>query len=95
MALVWSNRAQDDRKRIARYITEQGNEQAAHKLDTEIAARAEQTAASGITIRHKAGRVPGTHEIVVRPNYIIVYRATKTKITVLRVIHASQQWPRK
>lgn len=42
---------------------------------------------------YKPGRVAGTRELVVRPNYVLVYRVLPDAIEVLRVLHASQQWP--
>ena len=39
------------------------------------------------------GRVPGTREIVVHPNYIVVYRVEATCVKVLRVLHARQKYP--
>jgi toxin ParE1/3/4 len=38
--------------------------------------------------------VPGTHELIFHPwPYIAVYRVTKDSIRILRIRHASQQWP--
>ena len=34
-----------------------------------------------------------TREIVVRPNYVMVYRVAGDVVEVLRVLHAAQQWP--
>jgi len=31
--------------------------------------------------------------MVVRPNYVVVYRDTAEAITVLRVLHAARNWP--
>ena len=42
---------------------------------------------------YKPGRVKGTREIVVRPNYAMVYRVSPEAVEVLRVLHAAQQWP--
>lgn len=42
---------------------------------------------------YRAGRVDGTREMVVRPNYIVVYAETPDTVTILRVLHAAQQWP--
>ena len=39
------------------------------------------------------GRVDGTREMVVRTNYIVVYAEDARGVTILRVLHAAQQWP--
>jgi len=41
---------------------------------------------------YRAGRVDGTREMVVRPNYIVVYAESPEMVTILRVLHAAQQW---
>ena len=42
----------------------------------------------------RAGRVPGTRELVVsRTPYIIPYRVRQGHIEVLRVFHAARRWP--
>lgn len=42
---------------------------------------------------YKPGRVKGTREIVVHPNYVMVYAITGQTISILRVLHAARQWP--
>ncbi len=42
---------------------------------------------------YKTGRVKGTREIVVHSNYVMVYKVTRQTISILRVLHAAQQWP--
>ena len=42
---------------------------------------------------YRLGRVPGTREMVVRTNYVVVYSENPETITVLRVLHAARQWP--
>ena len=42
---------------------------------------------------YRVGRVDGTREMVVRPNYIVIYADDPSSIVVLRVLHAAQQWP--
>jgi toxin ParE1/3/4 len=79
-----------DRDAIMLYIA-QDNPSAAIDLDLEFEAKAE-NARQRPTL-YKPGRMKGTREIVVRPNYIMVYRATGDIVEVLRVLHAAQQWP--
>nr|WP_256483837.1 type II toxin-antitoxin system RelE/ParE family toxin [Aliihoeflea sp. 40Bstr573] len=42
---------------------------------------------------YRSGRVAGTREMVVRSNYIVVYAEAERAVTILRVLHAAQQWP--
>ncbi|MBP3934665.1 type II toxin-antitoxin system RelE/ParE family toxin [Pseudomonas fragi] len=41
---------------------------------------------------YRFGRVPGTREIVVHPNYLVVYRVTN-RIEIVTVLHARQEYP--
>ena len=41
----------------------------------------------------RLGRVPGTREHVVHPNYIVVYQVGDDVIDILRVLHSRQQYP--
>ena len=40
--------------------------------------------------RARAGRVATTRELVVHPNYIVVYRVTEATVDILRIRHAAQ-----
>jgi toxin ParE1/3/4 len=43
----------------------------------------------------RAGRVPGTRElVVVGTPYIVVYRIEPSAVVILRVLHSAQLWPR-
>jgi addiction module RelE/StbE family toxin len=42
----------------------------------------------------RPGRVLGTRELVVHPNYIIPYRVRNNTVEIIRVQHVAQGWPR-
>ena len=44
---------------------------------------------------YRAGRKRGTREMVVHPNYVVIYRVQKATVEILRVKHTAQQWPTK
>lgn len=88
--LIWRPMALADRDAIMVYIA-QDNPMAAIDLDLEFEAKAE--SARMRPKLYKTGRVKGTREIVVRPNYVMVYRVNGDVVEVLRVLHAAQQWP--
>ncbi|MFZ6734055.1 type II toxin-antitoxin system RelE/ParE family toxin [Undibacterium sp. Ji42W] len=41
----------------------------------------------------RSGRVAGTREVVVHPNYILVFRVTVSAVEILNVLHSRQQYP--
>ncbi len=41
----------------------------------------------------RPGRVRGTRELVVHPNYLFVYDVSRDTIRILSLLHASRQWP--
>lgn len=84
--------AESDRENIFDYIA-QDNPLAALELDEEFKARAESAARNPKLYR--TGRVRGTREIVVRPNYVMAYYTedADSTVVVLRVLRAAQQWP--
>ena len=90
MRLVWRPLALADREAIMDFISED-NPAAALALDDDFEAKAEQ--ARQHPKRYKTGRVPGTREIVVQPNYVMVYRIEGDELTILRVLHARRRWP--
>lgn len=90
--LVWRPMALTDRDTIMDYIA-QDNPAAAIELDDEFEAKAEQ--ARQRPTLYRSGRMRGTREIVVRPNYVMVYRIEDEgqTVAVLRVLHAAKKWP--
>lgn len=88
--LEWKAPAVADLVAIVDYISDD-NPDAALALLEEIQNKVAQLPAH--PKRCRPGRVVGTRELVVRPNYIVVYTETAEAVTVLRVLHAAQMWP--
>jgi addiction module RelE/StbE family toxin len=79
-----------DREAIMRFIA-QDNVNAAIELDMQFEEKAE-IARQRPTL-YKSGRLEGTRELVVRPNYVMVYRVLADAVETLRVLHSRQKWP--
>lgn len=88
--LEWKALAVADLMAIVDYISDD-NPNAALALMEEIQSKVALIPAH--PERCRPGRVEGTRELVVRPNYIVVYAETAAAVTVLRVLHAAQMWP--
>lgn len=87
----WSSRATDDALAIVEFIADD-NPRAAEALVDLIEQGVGQLAI--MPNRGRVGRVTGTRELVLTPNYIAVYRHEAGRVLVLRVLHSMQQWPR-
>lgn len=86
----WRQAARADLRAIIEYISED-NPDAAQRLKDEIEAKV-----AGLREhpkRYRPGRVAGTREMLVRPNYLVVYAEGIDAVVVLRVLHAAQHWP--
>lgn len=90
MLLVeWSDEAQCDLAEIQGYV---------EQFAPEIALALRHTIETGVErlpwmpFAFRPGRVAGTREYVVHPNYIVIYRVSSA-IEVLRVLHARQEYP--
>ncbi|MCL2523509.1 MAG: type II toxin-antitoxin system RelE/ParE family toxin [Betaproteobacteria bacterium] len=93
MKIIWRPQAEADRDSIFEYIAED-NPHAALELDEEFDDKAETAARN--PLMYRAGRVSGTREIVVRANYIMVYRIEDGgAIEIQQIVHARRQWPPK
>lgn len=86
----WKTSAIADLLAIISYISDD-NPDAAQALKDEIEAKVMRLPEHPQLYR--AGRVAGTREMVVRANYIVVYAHDRRAVTILRVLHAAQQWP--
>lgn len=89
MIVEWRPEAQTNLLEILDYIDER-NPQAAEALQADIEAAT--SALPEHPYLYRFGRVPNTREIVVHPNYLVVYRVTD-KIEILSVLHARRQYP--
>ena len=90
LALEWREAARADVLSIIDYISDDDPD-AAQRLKDEIEDKVSRLAKHPRLYR--AGRVSGTREMVVRPNYIVVYAEDTDTVVILRVLHAAQQWP--
>ena len=88
--LEWKATASADLLAIIDYISDD-NPDAAQALKDEIEDKVARLPKH--PQMYRAGRVDGTREMVVRPNYIVVYAETPDTLATLRVLHAAQQWP--
>lgn len=86
----WRETARADLLNIVDYISDD-SPKAAQLLKDNIEQKVSKLVA--FPLRYRRGRVPGTREMVVSPNYVVVYTSSVDTITVLRVLHAAQQWP--
>jgi len=91
MLLVqWLREAEDDLVEIVSFITEH-DDAAAQRLKDAIESTASRIPEHPYLYR--PGVVPGTREIVVHPNYIVVYRITSACVEIVNVLHARQEYP--
>ena len=88
--LSWRKTACADLSAIVEYIADD-NPDAAQELKDEIETRVSELAR--FPQMYKSGRVVGTREMTVRSNFIVVYAEDTKTVSVLRVLHAAQQWP--
>jgi len=90
MRLIWRERAREDALAIFHYIAER-DRTAAVRLLGAIEACAERLPEYPYMFR--PGRVAGTREAVVHPNYILVYRVTAETVEIVSLVHARQAYP--
>lgn len=93
MQIFWTQPAKRDLEHIENHISKD-NPIAAVAVVLEIMTTVE-TLLSEHTYIGKAGRVPGTRELVVAEylSYILIYRVKDNRLEILRVLHAARHWP--
>lgn len=90
LTILWSDEANEDLLEVISYIEER-NESAALRLKNDILGTIERLPT--MPFMFKAGRVEGTREAVVHPNYIVIYRVGEHFIDILSVLHSRQNYP--
>jgi toxin ParE1/3/4 len=92
LPIIWLPRAQGDLAGIIEYIA-QDNPFAAkrmqQRLDDAVLSLSEHP-----YLFARSARMPSCREIVVHPNYILIYRVGAVSIDVVRIVHARQQYPK-
>lgn len=92
MPLRWTSRADRDLDAIHAYIAADDPGAAAKMILRLINAVTQQLAT--FPAAGRAGRVPGTRELVIAGTpYIVIYRSQANKVDVLRVLHGARKWP--
>lgn len=90
LQVAWSAEALDDLETIANYISLR-NPAAADRIKLLVEHTAEHLGSQPYI--HRPGRVSGTREAVVHPNYILIYRVGSDLVDILAVLHARQNYP--
>lgn len=90
LAVVWLDEAITDLIDIVTFIAAE-NPQAARRIKTRLESAPLPLAEHPYL--YPNGRVPGTREIVVHPNYVLVYRVTAGRIEIVSVLHSRQEYP--
>ena len=88
----WLDSALADLETILSHIAEH-NAQAAYSLYQDIERMT--AALPDRPFLYRRGRVSGTRELVIHPNYYVVYRRVSSEIQILRVMHSRQQYPKR
>jgi len=90
--IKWTEQATQQLDQAHDYITLSNNEEVAARITAQIVTGVQQLAA--FPMSGKAGRVPGTRELVISNTpFIAAYAIDKADIVVLAVYHGAQHWP--
>jgi toxin ParE1/3/4 len=90
MHVDWRPRARRRLQSIFDHIEEQSPAAADFVFESIIAAAA---ALPDHPYVYREGRRPNTREMIVLPNYIVVYRVKLDRIQILNVLHARRRYP--
>ena len=91
--LEWRPQASADLLEIVAYIADD-NPSAAQKLKDEIEAKVGKLP-DHPRLYKLSPRVKGMRELIVRNNYIVLYRESPRLVEIVSLIHARRMWPPK
>lgn len=90
--IEWTEQATRQLDQAHDYIALSNSEEVAARVTMQIVTTVQQLASFPMSGR--AGRVPGTRELVVANTpFIAAYAILKARIVILAVYHGAQQWP--
>ncbi|WP_225771305.1 type II toxin-antitoxin system RelE/ParE family toxin [Inquilinus sp. Marseille-Q2685] len=90
MKVIWTPEAEQDRTDIRDRIAGD-NRSAASRMDRRFSDAAAKLA--DFPMLGRAGKVPGTRELIPHENYRLVYEVQGDTVWVLALIHTARQWP--
>lgn len=92
MRIRWATLAEADLDALVLYIA-QDSVDAALRVQERILEAVE--GLTSLADRGRPGRVSGTRELVIAAtSYVAVYAVTEDTVSILRVLHGVQEWPR-
>ena len=92
MIVRWTRPAEDDLTHICDYTAELFGAAQARRAAMSIYAAVDSL--KEMPLRGRAGRKPGTRELTVGGlPFVLIYRAGKEAVEVVRILHGSRQWP--
>ena len=90
--IEWTEQATRQLDQARDYIALSNSEDVADRIALTIVSSVQQLTAFPMSGR--AGRVPGTRELVVANTpFLVAYTIDKTRIVILAVYHGAQRWP--
>ena len=90
--IKWTEQATQQLDQAYDYITLSNNKEVAARITMQIVNGVQQLAAFPMSGR--AGRVPGTRELVISNTpFIAAYAIDRADIVVLAIYHGAQHWP--
>ncbi len=90
MRVLWTPEAEQDRDDVRNYIVAD-NPRAASRMDQLFSDAASKLAEHPKLGR--AGKIPGTRELIPHESYRLVYEIDGETVWVLALVHTARQWP--